>query len=133
VAELRLTGYFELDVNEENKRLEVVPCFNPPLRLLANVPPAPAAHPYMSPWRRIEVHVAPHEVQAFCDGFPMGGYAIADVKRRNARTWRDAHATAYPHAAFPFPDFPSRGGLGLYVVNGPANFRNVVVEPLDQP
>jgi serine/threonine protein kinase len=128
LAQLRLIGFYEQDVNEFTQRHEIIPSFKPPMNLFSNVVPPPAANSEPAPWRRIEVRVTPDEVRALCDGFPMGDYAIADVQRRIPRMWRATHPDTFPR-----PGFPPRGGLGLYVLGGPAYFRNVVVAPLPQP
>jgi len=109
-------------------RIPIEPPFNPPSKRFRNVPPPPAANPNEQPWRRIEVQVTPLAVQAFCDGCPMGDYAIADAQRGIPRLWQATHP-----ADSPVPTFPLRGGLGLYMFTGPAYFRNIVLEPLPQP
>jgi hypothetical protein len=126
-AGLRLLGVYELDVNENTRQHYIIPPCKPELGRFPNDPPLPA-DPKGGLWHRMEVRVYPDIVQGFCDDRLMGAYDIADVQRRIPQMWRAAH-----RATVPLPTFPSRGGLGLYVIAGPANFRNVVVEPLPQP
>jgi hypothetical protein len=127
-AQLRLAGVYEQDVDEVQKQTELVPSFKPPLDLLSKVPPPPIVNGDGQPWRRIEVEVTPVAVRASCDDCPMGAYAVSDEKKCIARMWRSTHPRD-----FPLPSFPPRGGLGLYLLDGPAFFRNVVVQPLPQP
>jgi len=127
-AELFLMGYYEQDANEKNVIYEIPLLFKRRSGFFPNVPPPPAANLKEMPWRRIEVHVTPIEVKAFCDECLMGHYFVANMQKKIAKAWRATHP-----ATFPLPTFPLRGGLGLYVVNGPVNCRNVVVEPIPQP
>lgn len=125
-AELRLVGLYEMDANGENLRQEIELPSNRQAGFLPTVPPPPASEETL--WRRIEVHVTPIEVKAFCNGRLMGIYLVSNDQKKIAKAWRNLHPVASP-----IPAFPPRGGLGLFIVRGPANFRNIVVEPLPQP
>ena len=127
-ADFCLVGYTEVDVNEESNWHEYFPCANLQPKPFPNIPPALAANPSLTLWRQLEVYVRPDRVQAFCDGCLVGDYADAKAQERFVRAWRAMHPPA-----FPVPALSTRGGLGLYVGGGSAEFRNVVVEPLPQP
>ncbi len=126
-AELRLIGFMERDVREQSPTSDIVPykvgSGKPPSFI---PPPVPAKEG--SPWRRVELQITPEEVRAFCDGAPMGDFVLAEARKRLPRQWQKAHPPFSP-----LPAYSLRGSLGLYVLAGPANFRNVVVEPLPQP
>ncbi len=127
-AEHLLCGFIEGDVDGIRNRREIVPSSISRAGQIFRVPTPPIGAPFKEPWRRIELQATPVEVRGFCDGLPMGGYVLAQEQQRIPQKWQLAHG-----GDFPVPDFPLRGSLGLYVFNGPAAFRNVVVEPLQHP
>lgn len=127
-AEHLFFGYIEQDTNGRRRQQKVVPSSTAPPEHIFRVPLPPDAERNKQPWRRIEVQVTPVDVRGFCDGLPMGHYVIAQEQARLSANWQKGH-----QGDSPLPTFPLRGGLGLYVYNGPALFRNVVVEPVQQP
>ncbi|HEY7327616.1 MAG TPA: serine/threonine-protein kinase [Gemmataceae bacterium] len=127
-AEHLLFGFIEQDVNRRRRRLEIVPPSISRATQIFRVPRPVAANPSEQPWRRIEVQVTPVEVKGFCDGLPMGGYVIAQEQKDLLDNWQLVHK-----GNCPLPTLPLHGGLGLFVINGPVYFRNVVVAPLQQP
>jgi hypothetical protein len=89
----------------------------------------------LGPWHRITVEMRPETIKVFwkkdCDAIEPKEECIATTPRsllmRNAR-----RLIAKPDEPLPAnsPPFAPRGGLGLYVSQGVASFRNVTVEPL---
>lgn len=128
VAELRLIGLIEQDADELSWKHEIVPHVKSPAGPASLVLPPRDSDKRLQPWHRIEVHVTPEQVRTFCDGMLIAGYNIAEEQKHFPRQWRSAHG-----ANFPLPAMSLRGGVGLYVRNGPIHFRNVVVEPLPVP
>jgi serine/threonine-protein kinase len=126
-AQLLLFGYCPQDANEDSYRYLVVPPLKSPPGISPNLPPASPGKQGEPPWRRLEVIVNPVTVRAFCDGVLMGEFDFADLRKRPVPLWREAHPDG-----FPLPTFSLRGGLGIFIHNGAANCRNVVVAPLPQ-
>ncbi len=82
----------------------------------------------VGPWRKIAVEVQPKTIKAF-----WAGKSIATVPRDSLKfcaKW----LTSRPNepALATAPPFRSSGGLGLFVSQGIASFRNVTVEPLGE-
>jgi serine/threonine-protein kinase len=81
----------------------------------------------VEPWHKLAVEVRGHQVQAFWEGQPIGGPLTSDQWRKTAET------ALRPQGPIPLPAIPEyspQGGLGLFVFEGSACFRSVVVEPL---
>jgi serine/threonine-protein kinase len=100
-------------------------------------PAGPKLHFQPSPgvrcWRRLAVEVTPEGVRGWFDGREVGQltadhYVAATARHRDL--WQQDPAQE-PFARGFEPVFTARGGLGLYVWQGSASFRNVAVEPLD--
>jgi serine/threonine protein kinase len=127
-AQLAIAAYHEGDVNEESEWHEFLIPFKTQMGSAPLVPPPLIVDDKKIPWRRIEVHVTPDAVRAFCNGCQMGGFSLPGQWRKLNLWWRTTHK-----APFQLPTFHPRGSLGLYVREGPAYFRNVTVEPLPQP
>jgi hypothetical protein len=85
------------------------------------------AKPYLAlgPWRKIAVEIRPETIKVFWEGG-----CIATTPRR--ALMGAAHLIASPDQPLP-PNshlFALRGGLGLFVSQGVASFRNVTIEPI---
>jgi serine/threonine-protein kinase len=75
-----------------------------------------------SPWRQLAVEVTPVSVRTFWEGNCIGEVPLAMWMEQAPSLWKDL-----PGAQ---PDFPPRGGMGLFVQGGRAAFRQVVVKRL---
>jgi hypothetical protein len=78
----------------------------------------------------LKVEVTPEEVRVFCDAQPVGAVAharLGDIFQVDLNSRHDP-ALYDPGLA---PSFAPVGGLGVFVHDGWASFRNAVVEPLD--
>ena len=86
-------------------------------------------------WRKLAVEVTPEGVKGFWDGRAMGiltaarMMGVANDYLTEVRKRQPEESLAQDCAVIYAP----RGGLGLYVQNGTASFRRVVIEPLDDP
>jgi serine/threonine-protein kinase len=76
-------------------------------------------------WRKLAVEVTPNMLRCFWEGELIGALGKAD-RIEHGRTLL-LHRPILKEARF---EFPPRGGLGLYLDESSASFRNVVVEPL---
>jgi hypothetical protein len=74
-------------------------------------------------WRRLAVEVRPDGIEAFWEG-----QSIGRVSRERLEGAAKLTSTSSPNPEYR-PDFWPRGGLGLFIWNGVASFRNVSVEP----
>ncbi len=91
-------------------------------------PRAPLDRP--GPWRRIMVEVTPDRVQAFWENAPGDVEKVTEVSAGLVRANFLEHMRGNGELAVLGPDYSPRGGLGLYINEGKALFRDVVVEPL---
>jgi eukaryotic-like serine/threonine-protein kinase len=87
--------------------------------------PFPFPQPGQKPWRQLAVEVTPERVRVVCDE-----QCISDVPhdvwlKQAAELKRIAPAVLVEQ-----PTFAPRNGLGLYVSQGAASYRSVVIEPL---
>jgi serine/threonine-protein kinase len=91
--------------------------------------PPPAGPNRPIPWRKLSVEVTPEEVTAQFDDIRLNAFPRAWVK--------DWTKKALPRAYPDLQDLPlqtgPRGGLGLYVNDCLASFRNCRIEPLGSP
>jgi serine/threonine-protein kinase len=78
-------------------------------------------------WRRLEVEVTPEVVRAWWDGAALGERRLDGLAADAGKAL--AGPPAATDATGPAPLTP-RSALGLYVCQGSASFRRVVVEPL---
>jgi hypothetical protein len=79
----------------------------------------------VAPWRRLVVDVTPKEIRAVWDDTHLKAWPRPKLEQ-NARSLQNT-----PVAPLAFtPEFAPRQPLGLYLREGGAAFRNVVVEPL---
>jgi serine/threonine-protein kinase len=82
-------------------------------------------------WRTLTVEVSPERVQAYWGDEPAG--RVGEIP---AQEWAEhlngGASGAPPIPPVPSPQFSPRGGIGLYVENGSASFRRVVVGPLGE-
>jgi hypothetical protein len=84
-------------------------------------------------WRELMVEVSPSGVRGTWDGKSMGLLTGEQLVDRSNKILRDLRKN------LPEPPFGKdlqfvyspRGGLGLYVQNGTAAYRRVVIEPLE--
>jgi tRNA A-37 threonylcarbamoyl transferase component Bud32 len=86
-------------------------------------------------WRELAVEVTPAGVWGFWGGQPMGiltAEEMVDHTTEHLRTEQKLHPSE-PFGRGVFPVYAPRGGLGLYVQQGAASFRRVVIEPLEDP
>jgi len=94
--------------------------------------PAPPGRP---DWRPIAVEVTPQGVRGF-----WGGKLFCELPADLAVERLKEHMDAFrkdqpdnnPFAEVVVPKFAPRGGAGLYVYNGSASFRRVVIDPLEK-
>jgi hypothetical protein len=91
--------------------------------------------PDFSSWRRLSVEVTPHKVKVFWQGQQIqparpGPMRLADKvpKWRNVLA-DDLEAVGFDRS-YPDPEFTARGGLGLFLEDCTASFRNVRIESL---
>ncbi len=89
---------------------------NPPVRLGGN--PAP--------WHKIALEVTPETIRAFWEGQQLGG----DLPRRKLINQAKVGWEKQPELAGVELAFPPRTGLGLYLMESSASFRNVRLIPL---
>jgi hypothetical protein len=80
----------------------------------------------LGPWRKLAVEVRPESIQVFWDDkcfvtVPRGKLIRSAMPLVHER---DQALATNP------PQYAPRDGLGLYVSQGVASFRNVVIEPL---
>jgi serine/threonine-protein kinase len=76
-------------------------------------------------WHLLAVEVTPESIRAFWNG--------KEIRSRRPVVFTDrvkSLLTSDPPAKVKLPPFPRRGGLGLFVLQGSASFRRVVVKPL---
>jgi len=78
------------------------------------------------PWRTIEVEVRPESITIFWEGICIGRTPRATLMM-SARPLLNKP----PQPLATNPEFPPRGGLGLFVTKAVASFRNVTLEPID--
>ncbi|HZV04310.1 MAG TPA: protein kinase [Gemmataceae bacterium] len=84
-------------------------------------------------WRELAVEVTPAGIWGFWGDKPMGIFTSTQLVDRSIECLFKLQTT-HPEDPFGrgvFPVYAPRGGLGLYVYNGAAAFRRVVIEPLD--
>jgi serine/threonine protein kinase len=89
----------------------------------------------LGPWHRITVEVRPETIKVFWnkDCMAVGAREVCIAVTPRAALRRITRPLiAHPNEPLPAnsPQFAPRGGLGLYVSQGVASFRNVTVEPL---
>jgi hypothetical protein len=77
------------------------------------------------PWRRLAIEVTGETLRAFWEG-----EMIREVVRDE---WlREGALLSMDYPALPPTAFPPAGGLGLYLKQGKASFRQVLVKPLPE-
>jgi serine/threonine-protein kinase len=81
--------------------------------------------PDQRPWRQLAVEVTPERIRVFC-----GDQCIAEPSRAELLAWRKGMARSALDPLAEEPALAPRDGLGLYVGQGAASFRSVVIEPL---
>jgi hypothetical protein len=81
-------------------------------------------------FRRVALDVTPDQVRAFWEGKPAWTASLTQIRQTIAQTQSQLREESpqHPFAAFD-PLFDVRKGLGLYVSNGVAAFRNVTFTP----
>jgi serine/threonine-protein kinase len=86
-------------------------------------------------WRELMVEVTPEGVKGFWGGRAFGELRGSQLVEslNNYLAWVRKNQPDEPFAYRLDPTYAPRGGLGLYVRNGSASFRNVVIEPLEDP
>jgi serine/threonine-protein kinase len=77
-------------------------------------------------WRKVAVEVTPEKIRVFWEGHLIGELSRKELMR-TARNDIEKQPLANMNTT---PQFPARGGLGLFVYNGSASFRRVTIEPL---
>jgi hypothetical protein len=85
-----------------------------------------------APWRQLAVEVSPERIRAFWEGKCIDEPGLAELNRDGER-WLKTQLKLMPNLAAlkdVRPQFAPRQPLGLFVHDGAASFRNVVVEPL---
>src|SRR5579883_3108907 len=96
--------------------------------------PAALINPTETPWRELAVEARSDEISVFWQGqcFAQLSRAriIAQFQVPKLRWSNGKPVDLYPDLQ---PTFGPRGALGLYVSNGKASFRHVVVQPLEEP
>jgi serine/threonine-protein kinase len=80
-----------------------------------------------SSWRRLVIDVTPTSIQPFWDDNPEATGSFSPVELRAAAT---RLLSPHPELAGLDADIDTQGGLGLYLSEGEASFRNVVIQPL---
>jgi serine/threonine protein kinase len=80
-----------------------------------------------NPWRRMAVEVQPHSITAFWEGKPIGTITHEELIR-DTQSMIDSPDTRLTTK----PQFTPRDGLGLFVYQAVASFRNVILEPLSK-
>jgi serine/threonine-protein kinase len=86
--------------------------------------------PPAAPWRELMVEVTPEEVRVFCDGRRVGAVPRARLAAIFQAHLNNRHDPALYDPGLA-PSFAPVGGLGVFVRDGWASFRNAAVEPLD--
>jgi tRNA A-37 threonylcarbamoyl transferase component Bud32 len=76
-------------------------------------------------WRKIAIKVRPQATSWYWDG-----ELVATLDKANRLAQASALTIRRPNLEGAKPEFPPGGGLGLYVKETRATFRNVVIEPL---
>lgn len=82
--------------------------------------------PLDPPWRKLEVEVSPENVVVSWEGEVVSSAKLAEMNRSgraNVARRKDAEVEGYTL------DINPRQGLGLFIMNGAAEFRNVILEP----
>ncbi|HVS38253.1 MAG TPA: protein kinase, partial [Gemmataceae bacterium] len=106
----------------QNKKLHLTPS----VFTGAIAPPNPAG----ATWRKLVLEVRPDRIRVSWDGAEAQEISIRDLMdNTNGPLSSDA---AFPDPPPP-PPFNPGGGLGLYLEDGNAWFRNVVLQPLPEP
>jgi serine/threonine-protein kinase len=88
------------------------------------------------PWRKLRVEVTPAKVRAWWGKRKNAGeWEVPQLVRAIGRELQERQKQPRERAFLrgTKPGFSCRGALGLYVLRGSASFRNVKVEPLDNP
>src|SRR6266851_2548646 len=75
-------------------------------------------------WNELELRVTPQRTQAFLNAQPIAVFTRTHLEEY-ARDLIGPGPALGPH-----PDFPPRGGIGLFVHRGGGSFRDVRIEPL---
>jgi serine/threonine-protein kinase len=86
------------------------------------------------PWRELDVIVTPEAIRVLWKGVPIGPPILpAKVEQDSAANLAAVRKKSKPNAPVQALDsrVDLRGGMGPYVENSDASFRNVRVEPLD--
>jgi serine/threonine protein kinase len=80
----------------------------------------------LGPWRKVLVEVRPKTIKVFWEG-----KNIANTARATLMISASSLTVMPDEPLATNPQFAPRGGLGLFVSQGVASFRNVTVEPID--
>jgi hypothetical protein len=106
-------------------------CVRRSTRLVSHpFPPAQQLEKGSRRWRQLAVVVTPERWEVLWLRDPVGS-TLRDRVEQFSREDLNPAGDARCHRPDLAPPFSPRGGLGLYVKQGQAAFRNVVVEPLD--
>src|SRR5262249_54783860 len=84
-------------------------------------------------WRSLAIEVTPRAIRSFWDGRLACELPFADLMEKS-RSAQQEYNRQQPNSAFAdenISNFSPRGGLGLFVSDGSASFRRVVIEPLN--
>jgi serine/threonine-protein kinase len=87
------------------------------------------------PWHRLEVTVTPRRVAASWDGRDVGVLSAEKLTSGGQRVhafWRKQRPERLGWLPEVPQAFPASGGLGLFVAQGSATFRKLVVSPLEE-
>jgi hypothetical protein len=80
-------------------------------------------------WRRIALEVTAEHVTVLWEGEPIGKVALGVVQGRFQNFLNPSGPDRLSELK---PTFSPEGGIGLFVLNGGASFRNVIIEPLHE-
>jgi eukaryotic-like serine/threonine-protein kinase len=91
------------------------------------------SHPGFGTWRRLALEVTPREIRVFWQGQQVGQPLSRETLGEKFEHWKATRAFHSLGLApgTPEPLFTARQGLGLYIQQCSASFRNVQLEPLD--
>jgi serine/threonine-protein kinase len=94
----------------------------------------PVAAGAEDPWRPLAIEVTSHGIRAFWDGRLSLEISFADLSKhvKESLLAYNSEQLDSPFTEEEVVNFSPRGGLGLFVLNGSAFFRRVVVEPLEE-
>ena len=81
------------------------------------------------PWHRIDLEVSASEIVSRLDGQLVARCSLDLKKQPLGAFWRENHPAGHPMRGAPHP-LKNTGRIGVYLVDGAAEFRNIVLVPL---